>query len=93
MTGGPPAARRGDRGAVSLHDQSPSTASLLLHRTSPEAGFRGGVYGENMIAQKGCLYVSSDPSEWSYSWAMRKPKKNRKIKINNVDGLTTPLCW
>ena len=88
MTGGPPAARRGDRGAVSLHDQSPSTASLLLHRTSPEAGFRGGVYGNHMIAQQSSSYVSSNPSDWSHSWAIKKPKK-----INNVHGETMPLCW
>ena len=75
MTGRPPAARRGDRGVVSLQDQLPLTASLPLQRTSPEAGFRGGVYGDNMIAQKSSSYISSDPSEWSYSWAMRKPKK------------------
>ena len=78
---------------VSLQDQSPLTASSPLQRTSPEAGFQGGVYGENMIDQKSILYVSSYPSGWSHSWAMRKPKKNQKITINNVDGEKTPLCW
>ena len=34
-----------------------------------------GVYGDNMIAQKISLDVSSDPNEWSHSWAIRKPKK------------------
>ena len=73
--GGPPEATRSYRGMVSLQDQSPSTASSPLQRTSPEAGFQGGVYGDNMIAQQSSSYVSSDPSEWSHSWAMRKPKK------------------
>ena len=52
LTGGPPAARRGDRGAVLLKDQSPLTASLPLQRDSPEAGFRGWVYGDNTIASE-----------------------------------------
>ena len=39
LTGGLPTARRGDRGAVSLQDRLPSTASSPLQRTSPEAGF------------------------------------------------------
>ena len=93
LTGGLPAARRGGRGAVSLQDQSPSTVSSPLQRTSPEAGFRGGVYGDNMIAQQSSSYVSSNSSEWSHSWEMRKPKNNPKITINNVDGGKRPLCW
>ena len=80
LTGGPPAARRGDRGTVSLQYWSPSTALLPLQRTSPEAGFRGGVYGENIIAQQSSSDVSSNPIEWSHSWAMRKQKK---LKNNN----------
>ena len=63
LTGGPPAARRWDRGVVSLQDWSPSTALLPLQRTSPEAGFRGGVYGDNIIAQQISSYVSSDLNE------------------------------
>ena len=92
LTGGPPAAKRGDIGVVSLQDGSPSTASLPLKRTSPEAGFGGGVHGNNIIAQQSSSYVISDLSEWSHSWAMRKQKKNQKITINNVDGETIPLC-
>ena len=34
-----------------------------------------GVHGDNIIAQKSRLYVSSNSSEWSHPWAMRKPKK------------------
>ena len=75
LTGGPPTARRGDRGVVSLQDWLSLTASSPLQRTSPEAGFRGGVYGDNMITQQSSSYVSSNSSEWSHSWAMRKPKK------------------
>ena len=75
MTGGPPAKRRGDRGAVSLQDQLPWTVSSPLQSKIPEAGFRGGVYGDNIIAQKSSSYVISNSSEWSRSWAMRKPKK------------------
>ena len=75
LTGGLPAARRVDRGAVSLQDQLPSTAPSPLQREGPEAGFRGGVYGNNVIAQKSSSYVSINSSEWSHSWAMRKPKK------------------
>ena len=93
LTGGPTAARRGDIGAVLLKYQSSSTTSLPLQRTSPEAGFRGGLYGDNMIAQQSSSYVSSNLSEWSHSWAMRRPKKNQKITINDVDCETTPLCW
>ena len=78
FTGGPPSERRGGIGAVYLQDQSPSTASSPLQRTSPEAGFQGGVYGDNMIAQQSSSYVGSDLSEWSHSWEMRKPKKNPK---------------
>ena len=89
--GGPPAARRGDRGAVSLQDRSPPTASSSLQRANPEAGFRGGVYGDNMIAQQSSSDVSSNPNVCSHSWLMRKPKKNKEITINNSDGETTPL--
>ena len=78
LTGGPPASRRENRGAVSLQDQSPSTALSPLQRTSTEAGFRGGVYGDNIIAQKRSSYVSRDPKEWSHSWSMRKPKTNQQ---------------
>ena len=41
LTGGTPAERRGGRGAVPNQDCFPSTASSLLQRTSPEAGFQG----------------------------------------------------
>ena len=75
LTDGPPTTRRRDRGAVSLQYRSTLTASWPVQRTSAEAGFQGGVYGDNMIAQKSSSYVSSDPSEWSHSWEMRKPKK------------------
>ena len=77
LTVGPPAARRGDIGAVSLQDQLPSTASSPLQRTSPELGFQGGVYGDNMFDQQSSSDVSSDWNEWSRSWAMRK-QKNKK---------------
>ena len=65
LTGGTPAARRGDRGAVLMQDQLTSTASSPLQRMIAQAGFRGGVYGDNMITQQISSYVSSDPSEWS----------------------------
>ena len=78
LTGGPPAARKGYIGVVSLQYGSLSTASSPLHRTSPEAGFLGGLYDNNMIALQNISDVSSDPNEWSHSWAMRKPKKNQK---------------
>ena len=64
LTGGPPAVIRGDRVVVSLQDQLPLTASLPLQRMIPGAGFRGGVYGDSMIAQQSSSYVSSDPNEW-----------------------------
>ena len=35
-------------------------------------GGGGGGYGNNMISQKISLDVSSDPNEWSHSWAMMK---------------------
>ena len=91
--GGLPAARIGDREDVLLQDWSPSMASSPLQRTSPEAGFLEGVYGDNMISQQNSSDVSSDPNEWSHSWAMRKQKKNQKITVNKGDGETTPLCW
>ena len=75
LMGGPSAARRQDIGVVSLKHQSPSTASSPLQRTSPESGFRGGVYRENMMAQQSSSDVSSDLNEWSHSGAMRKPEK------------------
>ena len=84
LTGGPPTAREGDRGAVSLQDQSPSTASSPLQRTSPEVGFRGGVYGDNIIAEKISSYVRSDPSEWSHSWAMRNPPPKKQSTMLTV---------
>ena len=49
----------------------------------------GGVYGNNIIANKSSSDVSSNPNERSHSWEMRKPKKT----INDGDGETTPLCW
>ena len=75
LTVGPPAARGGDRGAVLLQDRSSSKASSPLQRMSPESGFRGGVYGDNMIAQQSSLGVISNPNEWSHLWAMRIQKK------------------
>ena len=51
LTGGLPTVRRGDIGAVTLQYCLPSTAPSSLQITSPEAGFRGGVYGDNTIAQ------------------------------------------
>ena len=91
LTGGTPAARRGNRGTMSLQYRSPLTASLPLQRTIPEAGFRGGVYGDNMFAQKISSDVSSDTNEWSHSWENSKPKNNQKITINNSDGETKPF--
>ena len=90
FTGRLPVTRRGDRDVMSLQDQSPSTASSPLQRKSPEAGFRWGVYGDNMIGQQSSLDVSSNPNEWSHSWAIRTPPP--KKKINNIDDETTPLC-
>ena len=86
FTGGLPEARRGDIGAVFLQNRSPSTVLSPLQRTSPEAGFRGGIYGDNIIAQQSSLDVGSNPNEWSHSWAMRKPKinKNNILKIRNI---------
>ena len=52
LRGEPPAERRGDIGEVSLQDRSPSTASSPLQRKSPEAGFRFGVYGDNMTVPR-----------------------------------------
>ena len=78
FTGGLSAARRGDRVAVSLKYRLPSMVSSPLQRTGPEAGFRGGLYGKNMIAQQSSSDLSSDPNKWSHSWAMRKPKKNQQ---------------
>ena len=43
LTGGPPAARRGDIGAVLLQDKSPSTASSPLQKTSWTRLPRGGI--------------------------------------------------
>ena len=63
FTGGPPVARRGDRGVVLLQYQLPSTVSWPLQKTSSEAGFRGWLYGESMVARKSSLDVSSDPNE------------------------------
>ena len=93
LRGGPPAARRGDICMVPLQDWLLLTASLPLQKTSPQAGFQGGVYGDNMIAMKSSSDVSSDLNEWSHSWAMRKPKIKIKISINNVYSEMTPLRW
>ena len=84
LTGEPSAVRRGDKGTVSLQDRSPLTASLPLQRTSTSAGFQRGVYGNNMIVQQGISDVSSDPNEWSHSWAIRKPKNNQKQQSTTV---------
>ena len=65
--GGLPAERIRDRGAVSLQYRSTSTASSPLQRMSPESGFLGGVYGDNMIAQQNSSDVSSNPNELSHS--------------------------
>ena len=62
LTGGLPAEIKGDRGAVPLQDRLPSTALSLLQRTSPEAGFQGGVYGDNIIAKQSSSDVRSDPN-------------------------------
>ena len=93
LTGGPSKARRRDRGAVSLQYWSPSMTLLLLQIMSPVSGFWRGVNGKNMIAQQTSSDISSDPNEWSHSWAIRGKKINKSIKINNDDGETTPLCW
>ena len=50
LMGGTSAARRGYRGVVPLQDWLTLTAPSPLQRTSTEAGFQGGVYGNNMIA-------------------------------------------
>ena len=63
LTGGPPAARIRDKGVVFLQDRTPSTESFTLQRTSPEVGFRGGIYGDNIITQQSSSDVSSDPNE------------------------------
>ena len=63
----PPLERRGDRGAVTLQDWSPSTAPSPLKMTGTEAVSQGGVYGDNMISQQSNSDVSSDPNEWSHS--------------------------
>ena len=75
FTGGLPAERKGDRGAVPLQDRLPSTVLSLLHRKSPESGFQGGVYGDNIIDKQSSSDVSSDPNEWSHSCKMRKQRK------------------
>ena len=93
LMGGPSAARRGDKGSVSLQDWLPSAASSPLQRTSPETGFQGWMYGNNIINQQSSSDESSDLNEWSHTWAMSKPKKLKLKKINNGDGETTPLCW
>ena len=77
LTGGPPLARRGDIGAVLLQDRSLLALSSPLQRMIPEAGFRGWVYGDNIIAQESSLNLSRNPKEWSHSWAMMKTKKNK----------------
>ena len=61
LTGGLPAARRGDRGTVLLQDQSSSNVSSPLQRTSLKAGFPEGIYADNMITQQSSSNVSSDP--------------------------------
>ena len=91
LMGGPPMARRGDGGAILLQYRLPLTASFPLHITGPEAGFWGGVYGNNMISHQISLNISSYPNKWSHSWAMRK--LNKTITINNGDRETTPLFW
>ena len=77
LTGGTPSAKRGDRDAVPLQYQSPSTVLSPLQRTSSESGFQGGVYGDNMISQKSSSHVSIDLNERSNSWAIRKPRINK----------------
>ena len=44
LTVGAPAEIRRDIGVVPIQDHLPSTASLLLHRTSPESGFQGVIW-------------------------------------------------
>ena len=92
FTGGPPSAKRGDRGAVSLQDRLPPMASSPLQRTSPEAGFRGRLYCNNVIAQLSSSHVSSNPNEWHTHGQWENPKNPQKT-INNVDSETSPLCW
>ena len=84
LTGGTPTERRVDRGAVSLQDRSTLTASLPLQRVIPEAGFQWGVYGDNMIAQKSSSDISSNPNEWSHSWAMIKLKIKKQPTMLTV---------
>ena len=79
LTDGLPTSRREDRGAVSLKYRPPLTASSPLQRTSPEAGFQVGLYGDSVIAQQNILDVSNDPNEWSHSWApQQKPINNNQ---------------
>ena len=89
LTGGPPAARIGDRGEVPLRDRLTPTESSPLQRTITEAGLQGGLYGNNMIAPQISLDVSSGPNEWSHSWEIRKPRKKPKRTTKNGDNETT----
>ena len=94
LTGGTPSERRGDRGEVLLQDWLPSTASSPLQRTSPEEGFQGGVYDENMIAQQSSLDVSRDLNEWSHSWEMRKQRKmNQKEQPATLTAQQGHCAW
>ena len=90
FTGGLPAERRGGRGVVPPSERrwgyrcGANTRSFTVDgavataENNSRSRIPMGVYGDNMIAHKSCLDVSSDPNEWSHSWEMRKRRKRSK---------------
>ena len=72
---------------IGRHRQSCRHSREIVQKQASE----GGLYGENIFAQQSSSDVSSDPNEWSHSWATGKPKNPIKITINNGDSETTPL--
>ena len=101
LTGGPPATRRGDRGAVPLQDRSPSTASSPPQRTSPEAGFQGeGLAsgrtdnGKAAGGRKGSsaqsLTLSRYPQRRSAALALLPEDGNRPLPIDDATRPSSP---
>ena len=49
------------------------------------------IYGENKKDCERIANVTSNPKEWSHSWAIRKPKNTTVKTIVWSDGATSPL--
>ena len=87
-----PAEKRGYRGVVPMQDHLQSTVSLLLVRTIPEAGFRGGIWQQYDRSEK--LFVCNQQSERVVTLMENEEKKKIDLKrtIDDGENATRPLC-